>query len=295
MVPKEWIRILLALALVTCLLILVRVFDLANLMLIENKYIYAILILLAGIVITSQVKSIIVSRTRAKLGNRAFVIANSVEVFGYIISLIFTLLYLGPVSEALLAGATFSGLIIGLAAQPILGNFFSGLLILSTGMLRPGTEVTILTWHIPFQLAFLPGYKYFSPDSVYAGYKGIVLEVGLFYTRIQSVEGQVIKVPNTILATDAGIVDYTSEKDYFFNVRYEFPVKYDPKVVLPKIKNILKDLPVLNVRINEQSDKDYYIVKIILNAKGQDHAELKSDILTRLIGIHKELKDSTNE
>ncbi|MCR6692889.1 MAG: mechanosensitive ion channel family protein, partial [archaeon YNP-LCB-003-016] len=68
----------------------------------------------------------------------------------------------------------------------------------------------------------------------------------------------------------------------------------DPEIVLARVKNALKDMPVLSIRINEQSDKDYYIVKIIMNAKGHDHADLKSEALKRLIKIHKELKETNS-
>ena len=99
----------------------------------------------------------------------------------------------------------------------------------------------ILSWHIPFQWAFLPGYKYFSPDSVYAGYMGEVKEVGLFFTKIITEEGQMMKIPNTIIATDAAILSYT-EENYFFNVRYEFPNRFDPEMVLLRVRELIKQV-----------------------------------------------------
>ena len=189
---------------------------------------------------------------------------------------------------ALLATATFSGLVLGLALQPTLGNFFAGILILASGAIRPGTQVRILTWHIPFQWAFTPGYKYFSPDQIYAGYMGIVMEVGLFFTTIITEEGQIMKLPNAILATDAAVVTYTG-KDYFFNVRYEFSNKLDPSLVIKRVREELVDYPVVACFINEQSDKDYYIIKVVLNAKEKDHAIIKSEILTRLINLNRSM------
>ncbi len=146
----------------------------------------------------------------------------------------------------------------------------------------------ILSWHIPFQWAFSPGYKYFSPDQVYPGYMGEVLEVGLFFTTLQTEEGQTMRLPNSILATDAAVIRYTN-KDYFFNVRYEFPVRFDPLVVLKRVEEETKDFPVLKIYVNEQSDKEFYIVKVVLNARQRDHAELKSEILTRFIRLHNQL------
>lgn len=256
------------------------------------KYVYAAIILIGGIIITRQLSSLSVEILKTKLKEQSLIIGNTILIIGYVFSIVAAISYIGSIPEVLLAGATFSGLIIGLAAQPVLSNFFSGLLMLITGMIKPGSQVRILTWHIPFQWSFLPGYKYFSPDSIYAGYMGTVLEIGLFYTKVLTEEGQILKIPNTILATDAGIVEYEKEQDYIFNVRYEFPIKCDPEIVLSQIKEALRDMPVLSIRVNEQSDKDYYFVKIIMNAKGHDHADLKSEVLKRLIKIHKKLKES---
>lgn len=154
------------------------------------KYIYAIIILVGGIIVSRQLAALMVGILKDKLGNQALIIGNSVVIIGYVVSIAAAISYVGSIPETLLAGATFSGLVIGLAAQPVLSNFFSGILMLVTGMIKPGAQVRILTWHIPFQWAFLPGYKYFSPDSVYAGYMGNVLEIGLFYTKVLTEEGR---------------------------------------------------------------------------------------------------------
>jgi small-conductance mechanosensitive channel len=213
---------------------------------------------------------------------------NAFTIVGYLLSATAAIFYVGFSPTALLATATFSGLVLGLALQPTLGNFFAGILILASGAIRPGTQVRILTWHIPFQWAFTPGYKYFSPDQIYAGYMGIVMEVGLFFTTIITEEGQIMKLPNAILATDAAVVTYTG-KDYFFNVRYEFSNKLDPSLVIKRVREELVDYPVVACFINEQSDKDYYIIKVVLNAKEKDHAIIKSEILTRLINLNRSM------
>jgi small-conductance mechanosensitive channel len=232
----------------------------------------------------------VIKELTPKLDKNALLVSNIVVVVGYIVSAVAAASYLSFSPTALLAGAAFSGLVLGLALQPTLGSFFAGILILVSGTIRPGNHVRILTWHIPFQWAFNPGYKYFSPDQIYAGYMAEVIEIGLFFTTILTEEGQTMKIPNTIIATDAAVITYTN-KDYIFNVRYEFPNKFDPELVLGRMHKELKDFPVLHVYINEQSDKEFYIVKVVLNAKEKDHAALKSEILSRFIRLHRQLKE----
>ena len=253
------------------------------------RYAYGGLILIGGVLMARDVSRIIAIDFRSGLGKEAPVLSNAVAVIGYIASAVASAFYLSFSPTALLAGAAFSGLVLGLALQPTLGSFFAGILILISGAVRPGSQVRILSWHIPFQWAFTPGYKYFSPDSVYAGYMGEVKEVGLFFTKIITEEGQMMKIPNTIIATDAAILSYT-EENYIFNVRYEFSNRFDPEKVLLRVREAINQYPVVNLFVNEQSDKEYYIVKAVLNAREKDHALMKSEILTRLIRIHRELE-----
>jgi small-conductance mechanosensitive channel len=258
------------------------------------KYADAALILAGGVLVSREFSRFIAVEFRPDFKKNAPVAANGIKIAGYIISALAAASYLSFSPDAILATAAFSGLVLGLALQPTLGSFFAGILVLLSGAVRPGSHVRILTWHIPFQWANAPGYKYFSPDSIYAGYMGEVKEVGLFFTKILTEEGQMMKIPNSILATDAAVLSYT-EEDYFFNVRYEFPIRLDPEMVLLRVKEDIYDFPVVSMFVNEQSDKEYYIVKVVLNAKEKDHAVLKSEILTRLIRLHKELEEELSQ
>ena len=251
-------------------------------------YAYAGVILLGGVFITRELAGLIAREVHGHSERTTLVLKNAITVVGYVLSLIAALSYVSFSPTEFLATAAFGGLVLGLALQPTLGSFFAGILILVSGAIRPGDQVRIMTWHIPFQWASNPGYKYFSPDQIYAGYMAEVIEIGLFFTTIVTEEGQTIKMPNTIIATDAAVVTYTN-RDYIFNVRYEFSNKFDPALVLKRVKEEVASYPMINCFINEQSDKGYYIVKVVLNAKEKDHAILKSEILIRLINLDRSL------
>ncbi len=251
-------------------------------------YAYSAIILVGGVLVTRELAILVVRGVHGHSERTTLGLKNAILVVGYILSLIAALSYASFSPTEFLATAAFGGLVLGLALQPTLGSFFAGILILVSGAIRPGNQVRIMTWHIPFQWAFSPGYKYFSPDQIYAGYMAEVIEIGLFFTTILTEEGQTMKIPNTIIATDAAVVTYTN-RDYIFNVRYEFSNKFDPASVLKHVKEEVASYPVINCFINEQSDKDYYIVKVVLNAKEKDHAVLKSEVLTRLINLNRSL------
>ena len=254
------------------------------------RYIYAVIALVGGIAIARELSVAVTDILRPRLHKNSLIVGNVVSVSGFIFSAFLAASFAAISSTTILASAAFGGLVLGLALQPTLGSFFAGLLILGSGTVRPGTQVRILSWHIPFQAALWPVYKYFSPDTVYAGYIGQVVHVGLFFTSIATEEGQLMRIPNTILATDAAIVSY-SEKDFVFNVRYEFSIRFEPERVLKELRAALDGYPLLSLLVNEQSDKQFYLVKMVLNAKEKDHAVIKSEILSKIIRIHRELEE----
>jgi small-conductance mechanosensitive channel len=257
-----------------------------------ERYAFASLILIGGFMLSRELAAAATDLLRPKLRNNALVIGNALSACGFVLSAIGAASFAAISATGVLASAAVGGIVLGLALQPTLGSFFAGLLILGSGTVRPGSQVRILNWHIPFQWAFLPGYKYFSPDAIYAGYMGQVVAIGLFFTSVATEEGQMMKIPNTVLATDGAIIVY-SERDYIFNVRYEFSVEFDPAGVIERVSDAIKDYPVMSIVVNEQSDKQFYILKIVLNAKEQDHAVLKSEILTKIIRIHNQLQRGT--
>ena len=198
---------------------------------------------------------------------------------------------LSPV--AVLAGGTFGGLVIGLGAQPLLANFFAGLIVLFTRYIEVGDEIRVFSPRLPYDRASSPAYKFFSPDYVYVGYRGRVVDVGLLYSTMVTDEGLELKIPNTVIF-DAAIVNYRPRysSSRIYQVRYEYKVDFDPEMVLGMVKKALADIrEVREVVLNEQSDKEYYIIRVKFQVPVEENwSLLKSEILKRLISVHRALR-----
>ncbi len=261
--------------------------------------IYTTLTVIGVVLIVYSISGLALKIFIPKYGRKVYAVTNALKIFTYIIAgiilLIIILASLGISPEAALLGGTFSGLIVGLAIQPVLSNVFAGLIVLLTGYVKPGDEIRLVTPEMPYQWAFLPGYKYFSPDYIFVGYRGRIIEVGLLYSLMISESGLELKIPNRILF-NAALVNYTPERqlERISQVRYEFKVDYDPDLVLGRIRDaLLDDMKgiIEEIIINEQSDKEHYIVQIRFSAPAdRDWREIKSEILKRLIKVHRELK-----
>lgn len=246
-----------------------------------------------GLWIVSSIADVIRVLIQKQVGNKAIAIANSVKYLGYIAVILFVLIPLGVSSSTLIAGSTFTGLIIGLALQPILANFFAGLLIMLTGYISVGDKVRIVSTQIPFLPAQFPVYKYFSVDFIEHGYKGTVVDIDLFYSRVILESLRELRVPNIVLLNSA-ILDYTSKysQEQIINVRVEFPLSVvDINSLEDLIREELRDFNIAEGPfINEQSDKDHVIVLVRLKVSNNvDWRYEKSKALKKLLRLRQEL------
>lgn len=253
----------------------------------------AITALLLGILSIEIVASFITAKLK-HLGRGVYIVRNVVVVLGYVVLGLIILAIFEVTGVSAVAGATVSGLVIGLGLQPVLANLFAGLIILGTGFLKPGANIKI-SGGLPLSPLPLPAYKMFSLNEFMPTLRGIVVEVGLMHTKILSDSGELVKIPNNIAFTNSVVME-EKEEPKTVRVRYEFPVQYDPDVVLEKIRG---ELDRNNIRdhkayVEEQSDKNYYIVFVTATSPSETRVrEFRSELLKHIIKVHRSLMDSS--
>lgn len=251
------------------------------------------LYILIGLWIVVSISEAIRITTQQKLGIKANVLANGIKYLGYIIVFLVVLIPLGVSSSGLIAGSAFAGLVVGIALQPILSNFFAGLLIMLTGYITVGDKVRIVSTRVPYYPAQLPAYKYFSPDFIEQGYKGTVVEIDLFYSRILLENMRELRIPNIVLL-DSSVIDYTSKysKEQIINIRVEYPlVLVDLDKLEEMVKEEIRDFDIVEgPYISEQSDKEHIVILVRLRVNiDDDWRKIKSDALKRLLKLRQRL------
>jgi small conductance mechanosensitive channel len=195
-----------------------------------------------------------------------------------------------------IAGATIVGLVIGLAAQHVLGNLFAGILISLTKIFKVGDKIGVLSINIPsFPLVF-PPYKYFSYDY-FIPYKGKIENIGVFFSEIITEDGLKMFIPNSVFLTGAVINISESKREIGkLKVRIEIPLKKNFEKVIEKIeKNLSKyesekfKLEEINIsEINWSNPKEpMCIIEIICRVRDFDLDETKSFILKNVAKILK--------
>lgn len=216
-------------------------------------------------------------------------IGSQVKLMGYILSIFIAFSFFKELSGVILTFGTVTGIILGLTLQPVLGNFFAGVLIMATRFIEVGKKIRILSSSIPFMLTPLPPYKYFSVENADLGYKGEIIEVDWFFSVLKTDEGKIVKVPNLLLLNSA-VIDYRDEKEFTYSLRLEFPLKmkrgWNLEKVKKEIEKILKGYNVIEgPYFNEQSDKDYVFIRLKIKAKDENWEEEKSSLLIKILSL----------
>lgn len=137
---------------------------------------------------------------------RYLVLRRAVTVTILIVGLFSALLVIPQVraiAGGLLASSAVLGLIIGFAAQQVLGNFIAGLVIALTQPVRIGDHVS------------------------YAGFDGTVEEIGVTYTFIRTRDRRRLVVPNSKLASEAIVNSSIRNRETYAEVRVPLPLSAD--------------------------------------------------------------------
>jgi small-conductance mechanosensitive channel len=261
------------------------------------QYIQIALYIIIGLWIIASISEAVRITTQKRLGVRSIVLANTIKYLGYVIVIILVLIPLALGSPGLIAGSAFAGLVLGLALQPVLGNFFAGLLIMLTGYISIGDRVRIIATQIPYFPAQFPAYKYFSADYIEQGFKGTVVEVELFFSRILLDNMRELRIPNIVLLNSA-VIDYTSKysEEQVINVRVELPLNaIDIDSIEELVREELKEFEIAEGPfINEQSDKEHIIILVRIRVPtNKDWREIKSQALKKLLKLRQKLVQKT--
>ncbi len=183
--------------------------------------IYVIVALIGGYLVIRIVSGILEREIKPTLGaTRTEGIKNLFQVVAGIILVVFVFAMFGVNLTAALIGAGFLGIVLGLAAQQVLGNIFAGLSMLVSRPFEIGDRVTIATSSYG-----LTGSTY-AHESQASGFTGVIQDVGIFFTRVLLDSGTPAVFPNSVVI-GALIVNYSKETLRTVRVRMDIDKKTD--------------------------------------------------------------------
>lgn len=145
-------------------------------------------VVFAGAFLRVLTKTIYRLITLSKLSaGRAAAIQFAMRIVGYAAIFLIALNLIGiPVGKLLLGGAAL-GIILGVAAQQALANFFASIVLIISHPFSVGEYITI------------------NSGALGGKYSGLVKDIGLTHTRLEEADGVIILLPNAALLSGASI------------------------------------------------------------------------------------------
>ena len=186
------------------------------------------------------------------------------------VGVLITLSVLGLTSmvASMLTAAGVAGIIIGFAVKDVAANFISGMLLLADR---------------PFSLG----------DVVSAGnVQGTVEKIALRSTRVRSVDGPMVTVPNSIIAANA-IINFSVNPNRRFETVWTLPLDADAEVAQQILLQVAAGEPRLTPDIPPQVlvgdvRNGSYDLKLICQAPNAVWAEVQSDLKRALVAHARE-------
>ena len=116
------------------------------------------------------------------------------HTFGYLAILITALDHLGIPVGRILLGSAVLGIILGVAAQQALSNFFASIVLIVSHPFEVGEKITLVS------------------GGLGGKYEGTITEIGLTRTELKEKNGNIVSLPNSTLLTSAAIINESESK-----------------------------------------------------------------------------------
>ena len=278
--PRKWLFILILSATAVFVLWGVARFWLITVLLTNEQIVRLIdvaLVFVTVVVATMLLSRLIARHVAAYLGptgSNAIRLLLQVVGFSVILLIVFSMTGINFVGA--LVGAGFFGLVVGLAAQAVLGNLFSGLMLVASRPFNVGDRIALITWQ----------YGKFPPSLSHGwlepSYTGQVKEITLIYTKILTDSNALVTVPNGIV-TQSLILNLSRDKHGHVGTQFEVPIQVDPDELRKSLNSQLSGMPDFkgeeeNFELLEISPSAYLVVTSFKVEK-QREREMKALLL----------------
>ena len=117
-----------------------------------------------------------------------------VRVIGYLVIVLIALELIGVSIEKLLLGGAVIGIILGVAAQQALMNFFAGVVLIITHPYRVGEEVILFS------------------GALGGKYEGKIADISTTHTKLRQKDGQIVLMPNAAILSGTAIIPLRHKK-----------------------------------------------------------------------------------
>ena len=283
------IRIVIGVAIALALLIYYSAAVAAYIPLYVTNYFYVAILVVAGYFVI-RITSRIISKYGASELETTHVVAlkNLFQITATIVLALAVAFALGINITSALVGAGFLGIVVGLAAQTVLGNVFAGIALLVSKQFKVGDRLTVNSGKYGYIAQSYPH------DGLIPGYTGVVTDISLTHTNMMGDDNVPMTFPNSVLIQSM-IFDHSLVKKRTVRVRMDVHRDIPLDQFRDAIKQALKDDPNIDgsspIDINPLIvSEDTYNVAITAWMKGTLEEPGKAVLIDKAIEVVKELR-----
>lgn len=164
-----------------------------------------------------------------------------------------------------LAGAGIAGAALALAAQDFLSNFLGGVVITVDKPFKVGDRIEVGTYY------------------------GDVLNIGTRSTRVRTIDGKIVTIPNSNLTTNS-VINY-SEPDP--RIRFTIPITVAYGSDIPRVKQVLTEVAADAIQNTDYFDKEQ-APKVFFQEFGDSALKFVIYVWAKAYNIPDEVKDAVN-
>ncbi len=199
--------------------------------------VHGLLVLLAGIIISNLIERHVLELGSKRLGPRRFAMARFfTRLILYVAILLAVLAAFGVSIGSLAVGGAFLTVVLGLAGQTFFGNLIAGIGLVMWRPFEVGDLISFITWQYPIQP---PTYPH---EIVRPYYTGLVKDINIMYTVLETEDGLSMTVPNGIVIVSA-VVNRTRTKRQRLRLRFDVPAGVDPDQLIKAAEGVLASTP----------------------------------------------------
>ena len=236
----------------------------------------------------------IISRIISKYGEHEFeathvvALKNLFQITAAIVLLLVVAFSLGINITSALVGAGFLGIVLGLAAQTVLGNVFAGIALVVSKQFKVGDRLTINTGSYGF---IAQSYQH---DDLIPGYTGIVRDINLTRTIVLLDDNVPVTFPNSVLIQSM-IFEHTTVEKRTVRIRMDVFSDIPIDQFRTAMKQALKNEPNIDCSMPINIDpliiyEDRYNVAITDWIKGAYEECGKAVLIDTAIAVTRELR-----
>lgn len=252
--------------------------------------IYAVIVLIGGYLVIRIVNQVLERIVEPTLGvTPARGVKNLFQVLAGVVLVVFVFGLFGVNLTGVLIGAGFLGIVLGLAAQQVLGNIFAGFSLLISRPFEIGDRVRLASSSYG-----LTGSTY-AHESETSGFTGVVQDIGIFITRVLLDNGLLAVFPNSVVI-GALIVNYSKITLRTVRVRLDLDNKMDYGKFKSTLLESLKKYDIIDaerssVEIADVAATTYQVV-ITVWTRSEFEEPIKTLVIREGMKVREELPGS---